>query len=81
MIKLEQRARLECDEPGCEESIRVSLVLLPAGTLAPQLPKEAYGKWQLLADTRNPMQPFHGRCQFHSQGRVHLASASDLPRA
>jgi hypothetical protein len=74
MIRLDMKAWLECDHAGCGKAIRCTLVLLPTGSFAPQLPPEAFGRWQLFADPKNPMAPFKGCCPEHREGRILTAT-------
>jgi hypothetical protein len=66
MLRLDTKARLECDEPGCEESVQVRLIVTVCGAYSPDLPAHARG-WQVLGDPNNPMAPIRGRCLFHAQ--------------
>jgi hypothetical protein len=70
MIVLDVKARLHCDQPGCEESIAVRLQLLPNGAVAPILPPHALGKWSIFINPRNLLVPFEGHCQFHPKGKI-----------
>lgn len=60
------KARLHCDEPGCEESVQVRLIVTMCGAFSPDLPAHAKG-WQVLGDKNDPMAPIRGRCLFHAQ--------------
>lgn len=82
MIRLQDKARLECDhiaEGGrCDQSIRVSLVLMPAGGFRPDFSSRsgALG-WQCTVDKNNPQFPYQGRCPVHAikESRVQLVEA------
>jgi hypothetical protein len=81
MIRLiDMKARLECDHEGCTASVSVSIVLLPTGGVAPKVPGEIVGHWQLFADKQQPMKPYSGLCPKHAQkeSRVQLAGSSTL---
>lgn len=74
MIKLADKVRMECDEPGCDTCLRVSLVLLPTGGFGIDVPASAVGRWQLVMDSSNPTMPYKARCH------EHRAAANDVAR-
>lgn len=74
MIKLDVKGRLECDEPGCRESVSVRLVLLANGTFGPDITADLAKKWELFIDGKNRLQPYVGRCEFHRLKKPQLTT-------
>jgi hypothetical protein len=77
MIRLSEKARMECDHEGCKTSLRVSLALLPSGGFGIDVPLHAVDKWQLTYDSNNPLKPYASRCPEHrvsSAPQIHRLS-------
>ncbi len=81
MIIANEKVRLHCDEPGCTNTLVVSLILLPTGGWGVHFPASAVNKWRLLLTPSQPMTPYKGCCPTHNQSRIVLARPGEVSSA